>query len=239
MTDTTAGQLHLYPDAPPDAVVRFLKDENLERLTTVAQAKTNRRIHILAINHRRSALQSDKIRQGLSAAINRDAILKEVYRVAGMEKAHEALTGPFPVKSWATPKDGKDATLYRPGAGGLFDEALRERKIKLRLIYAKDDPLNAAAATRIKAQIEQASADKAGKPIVEIDAVGLAPEAFRDKLRLEFDFDLALTTFDYQDDLFSLAALFDPEAVGRGGRNQLGYLARTRTQLRPTAGSGG
>ena len=33
---------------------------------------------------------------------NRDAILKDVYR-AGDEKAHAALTGPFPVHSWATP----------------------------------------------------------------------------------------------------------------------------------------
>ena len=115
--------------------------------------------------------------------------------------------------------------LYRPGAGGLFAEALKDRTLKLRLIYAKDDPLNAQAAARIKAQIQQASADKAGKPIVEVEETPLAPETFREKLRLEFDYDLALTTFDYRDDLFSLAALLDPDAASRGGRNLCGYLA--------------
>jgi peptide/nickel transport system substrate-binding protein len=223
--DTLAGQLHLYPDAPPDAVVRFQKDENLERLTTVAAAKTNRRIHLLAVNHRRPELQNDKIRQGLSAAINREAILKEVYRVTGLERAHRALTGPFPVKSWATPKDAKEVPLYRPGAGGPVVDALRDRTIKLKLIYPKDDPLTDLAAQKIKGQIEQAAADKTGKPIVEIVPDPLPPETFREKLRLEFGFDLALTTFDYTDDLYSLAALLDPESAGRGGRNFCGYLA--------------
>jgi peptide/nickel transport system substrate-binding protein len=223
--DTLAGQLHLYPDAPLDAVVQFRKDENLERLTTTEAAKTNRRIHLLAVNHRRPELQSDKVRQGLSAAINREAILKEVYRVTGLEKAHRAMTGPFPVKSWATPKDAKEVPLFRPGAGGLFTEALANRTIKLKLIHANDDPLVALAARKIKEQIEQASADKAGKPTVEIDVKDYPPETFREKLRLEFDFDLALTTFDYADDLYSLAAFLDPESAGRGGRNVCGYLA--------------
>ncbi|HVK12992.1 MAG TPA: ABC transporter substrate-binding protein [Gemmataceae bacterium] len=223
--DTVGGQLHLYPDAPSDAVTRFRKDENLARLTTVATAKTNRRIHLLAVNHRRTELQSDKVRQGLSAAINREAILKEVYRVAGLEKAHHALTGPFPLKSWATPKDAKEAALFRPGAGGLFDEALQGRPIKLRLLYPSDDPLATLAATKIREQVQESSADKAGKPTVEIALDGKPPETFREKLRLEFDFDLALTTFDYGDDLFSLAPLLDPESAGRGGRNIFGYLA--------------
>ena len=36
----------------------------------IAAAGVNRRVHILAVNHRQAALQSDKVRQGLSAAIN-------------------------------------------------------------------------------------------------------------------------------------------------------------------------
>jgi hypothetical protein len=144
--------------------------------------------------------------------------------VAGLERAHQALTGPFPVKSWATPKES--VALYRPGAGGLLADALKGQPIKpLRLIYVNDDPLNAQAANRIKAQIQEAAADKAGKPLVEVEVAPLDPAVFGEKLRLEFDYDLALTTFDYRDDLYSLAGLLDPEAADRGGRNLLGYLA--------------
>ena len=50
----------------------------------------------------------------------------------------------------------------------------------------------------------------------------LGPQVYREKVYLEHDFDIALTTFDYRDDLYSLAGLLDPDAVGpdgRGGRN--------------------
>src|SRR5262245_66400581 len=99
---------------------------------SVAVATVNRRVHMLAVNHRQTALQSDRLRQGLSAAINREAILKELFR-GGNENAHAALTGPFPPKSWATPPTGKRAALYKPGAGGLITDAQGGRPIHLRL----------------------------------------------------------------------------------------------------------
>jgi peptide/nickel transport system substrate-binding protein len=225
--DVPAGQLHLFPDPPGDLIPRFRNDAALKDIMRVQTAATNRRIHILAINHKNADLQNDKVRQGLSAAINRDAILTEVFRSGNKdEKIHEALAGPFPVKSWATPQAAREVILYKPGAGGLFTEALTGgRKIKLSLLFDAEDPKNALVCQRIKAQVEEASANKDGKPLVQIEPQGATTEKFREKLYQEHGYDLALTTFDYRDDLYSLAGLLDPEATGRDARNFLNYMA--------------
>jgi ABC-type transport system substrate-binding protein len=225
--DVSAGQLHLYPDCPVEMAGRFQTEQGLKEVMRVRTAQTNRRIHILAINHRVPALQKDTVRQGLSAVIDRDAILKAVYR-AGNDKAHAALTGPFPIKSWATPPTAKDAPLSKPGGGGLIAEGINNGTIRLRLMFDKEDPKAKAVCDLMKTQIEQGTQNKDGKAMVEIDLKELSSRDYQTKLYVEHDFDLALATFDYRDDLYSLAGLLDPEAVGpdggRGGRNFLGYL---------------
>ena len=223
-SDVGAGQLHIYPDAPADLAARFRGDPGLKDVMRVQPARTNRRVHILAVNHRQPPLQNDKVRQGLSAAINREAILKEVYR-AGDEKAHAALTGPFPVRCWATPPKGPP--LSKLGGGGLIEEGLAKKATRMRLTYDRDDPKGKAVCQQMKAQLEQATTDMGGKALLQIDLVDLPTETFREKVYLEHDYDLALTTFDYRDDLYSLAGLLDPDGVGpenRGGRNFLNYL---------------
>lgn len=225
--DVSSGQLHLYPDAPPDMAARLRDEAGLKEVMRVRTARANRRVHILAINHRVPALQNEEVRQGLSAVVNRDAILKAVYRI-GNDKSHAPLTGPFPVHSWATPPTAKDAPLSKPGGGGLITRGLNNQQTRLRLTYDKEDPRAKAVCDLIKAQIEQGTQNKDGKPILEIELKDLPAKDYRVKLHLEHDFDLALATFDYRDDLYSLAGLLDPEAVGpdggRGGRNFLGYL---------------
>jgi ABC-type transport system substrate-binding protein len=225
--DVSAGQLHLYPDCPGDMAARMQNEQGLKEVMRVHKAQTNRRIHILAINHRVPALQKDTVRQGLSAVIDREAILKAVYR-AGDEKAHVALTGPFPLKSWATPPTAKDAPLSKPGGGGLIAEGLNNGPVHLRLTFNQEDPRAKAVCDLMKVQIEQGTQNKDGKPLVEIDLKELKSSDYQTKLYVEHDFDLALATFDYRDDLYSLSGLLDPEAVGpdggRGGRNFLGYL---------------
>jgi ABC-type transport system substrate-binding protein len=231
--DVKGGQLQLYPDAPAELVPPLRSEPGVKDTVRVEVAKVNRRIHILAINHRQTVLQSDKLRQGLSAAINRDAILKDVYR-AGDPKAHAAMTGPFPLHCWATPASAREAPLYRPGAGGLIFEGLAGRtRTTLRLAYVTDDPKagqpkNQLACQLIKTQIELASADKNGKPLITIELQALPADKFKEKVHLEFDYDLALTTFDYRDDLYSLSGLLDPEAVSRNvnARNFMGYLSQ-------------
>ena len=225
--DVTSGQLHIFPDAPQDMVNRFRAEDGLKDTMRVRSAKADRRVYILAVNHRQPNLQSDKVRQGISALVNREAILKAVYRL-GDEKAHVALTGPFPLRSWATPPTAKDAPLSKPGGGGLIAEGLGNQPIRLRLTCNKEDAKARATCQLIKLQVEEGSRNKEGKPLIELDVKELSATDYQVKLYLEHDFDLALTTFDYRDDLYSLASLLDPEAVGpdggRGGRNFLGFL---------------
>lgn len=224
--DVAAGQLHIYPDAPPDLAARFQNDDGLKTVLRVRKAVTNRRIHLLAINHRQPVLQNDQVRQGLSAVIDREAILKAVYRT-GNDRTHAALTGPFPVPAWATPPTAKNVPLFKLGGGALVAEGLNNRPARLRLTFEQDDPKAGQVGQLIKAQVEQGTA-RDGKPLIAIELKGLSPRDYQDKVYLEHDYDLALTTFDYRDDLYSLAGLLDPEAVGpdggRGGRNFLGYL---------------
>ena len=222
-TDVTAGQLHIYPDLPLDMVTRFRTEEGIKDTVRVFQMPENRRIQMLAINHRQVSLQNEKFRQGLSAAINREAILKELFR-PGDEKRHQALTGPFPVKSWATPISAREVPLYKPGAGGLLAEGqAKQRVTSLRLCYVNDDPKNGQVCQIIKSQIEKASGGD--RPAMTVDLTPMTPERFREKVFLEHDYDLALTTYDYRNELFSLSGLLDQDAAGRNGRNFLGYLA--------------
>lgn len=219
--DVAAGQLHFYPDAPPEAVARTRQEDALRGALNVVKTKTNRRIHLLAINHRRLDLQNDKLRQGLSAAIDREQILKDLYRPTD-PLAHVALTGPFPPKCWATPETARTASLHKPGAGGLIEEGLAGKKITLRLTFNKTEAKQTEVAQMLKGHIEKATA---GRSKVQIDLVALDGERFREKVYMEHDYDLALTTFDYRDDLYSLGGLLDPTASGRHARNFMGYLA--------------
>jgi peptide/nickel transport system substrate-binding protein len=221
-----SGQLHLYPDAPIGQAIRLRSEKGLTETMRVQAADTNRRVHMLAVNHRRTDLQNDKVRQGLAAAINRDGILTDVFSY-GDAKAHIALTGPFPLRCWATPSTARNAPLYKAGAGGLINEGLNGRRIRLKLIFAKDavNLSNLKVCQLIQKQIEQSSLDKDGKPSVEIDVQALTPEKFHEKLHLEFEYDLALTTFDYRDGTYSLDSILDPDASLRAGRNYLGYMA--------------
>jgi peptide/nickel transport system substrate-binding protein len=220
--DVASGQLHLYSDAPSEMVARVLQSEKLSNVIRVEKSQTNRRIHLLAVNHRRLAMQNEKLRQGLLTAIDRETILNDLFRKEGT-KGHQALTGPFPLECWATPVAARNTPLFKPGAGGLMAEALKE-PLDLKLLYNKDEAKGLAVCQAIKGQLEQAST-MGSRQLIRVEIVGLDADKYREKLYLEHDYDLALTSFDYQDDLFSLSEWLDPSAAGRNGRNFLGYLA--------------
>jgi peptide/nickel transport system substrate-binding protein len=222
ITDVNAGQLHLLPDCPPEIAARFPVEENLREVMRAFRVKENRRIHILAINHRRPDMQNERLRQGISAAIDRESILKNLFR-QGEVGIHRSLTGPFPVDCWATPEAARGIPLFKPGAGGLISEGIGEKVLRLKLVHF-DDQKTGQACQMIKNQIEAASM-RGDKPMVQIDTVPLAAEPFRIKIQLERDYDLAYLPFDYRDHLYSLGSFLDPGAGERQGRNTTGYLA--------------
>ena len=192
-------------------------------------AAVNRRVHILAVNLNRPYLQSRDVRQGISMAIDRDDILREVFR-AGKPDFHKPMTGPFPPSSWANPK--------APGAAvPLLNRDLAVAKLKafladgstqneLTLSYPADDPQSAAACAKIKSQVEGLLKDAPRKLIINLEAVPL--RELMTRVQDEHRYDLAYIPFDYPDDWhpFALGEMLDPAAAGRGGRNWFSFRVR-------------
>ena len=142
--DFRGDRLHVLPDVPTTQLAQFTADNNLNGRVRVATADDPRRVWALAINHRRPALANPDLRRALTHAIDRERVLNEVYRVQDRPGLHQALTGPFPPKSWASP---------RPSTGmpSLFNRDLAAAKMRayltspgavptMALLYPADDP---------------------------------------------------------------------------------------------------
>lgn len=223
------GGLHILTDVPTAEVEKFRSQ--LAGRAQVYTATNGRRVHVLALNHRRPALQSKLLRQGLMMAIDREQILNDVFR-AGRAEFHRALTGPYPPQSWATTKGPSGQTV--PLVNGdlaltrirnyLFDMGA---KAELTLSYPDGDPQAALACQKIKAQIEGLFKDAPGRKL----AIALEPLPLRDlmvRVEDEHRYDLAYVPFDYPDDWypFALGGMLDPLAADRGGRNWTGFQSK-------------
>ena len=206
VNEVRSDRIHVLTDVPTAELPNYEALPN----ATVATAANPHRIQILAINHRIAALQNPEVRRGIQAAIQREAILNDVFR-AGQKQYHRALTGPFPPDSWAVPKGA--ASLDRAST------KIVTAATPLTLIYPMDDPLAKAACDRIAKQVSDAG--------LALIAEGVLPRMFVLRLESEHRYDLAYTNFDYPDDWYpqALAQLLDGSASNRGGRNFLGYLA--------------
>ncbi|VTR94295.1 Extracellular solute-binding protein family 5 OS=Thermoanaerobacter italicus (strain DSM 9252 / Ab9) GN=Thit_0815 PE=4 SV=1: SBP_bac_5 [Gemmata massiliana] len=223
------GGLHVLTDVPTAEIEKYRAA--LGKTVRDYTATNNRRVHMLALNHRRPALQSKLLRQGLMLAIDREAILNDVYR-SGKTEFHRAMTGPFPPRCWANPKGSngqvvqllnRDLALTR-FRNYLFDMGA---KSELELIYPSDDPQATVVCTKIKEQIESLFKDAPGRKLT----IKLVPQAFRElMLRVEDEhrFDIAYVPFDYPDDWypFALGAMLDSAAGERGGRNWTGFQTK-------------
>lgn len=228
-TDIAEGRLHLVLDVSPADVARYRDDPQTLGKVSSHKLTLNRRVYMLAVNHRRSSLQNVDLRRGLGAAIDREAILQDVFRPEGSKDGHLALTGPFPLQSWATPEKARrpEAAIFnRSLAGGLLAAAAGRDSIRLSLIYPDDDPLAARACDRIREQVEAATKKTANDaPAVVITPQPVPYRQFAERVHRNHDYELAYVPHDYADDLFSLSPLFDPDADGIGGRNFTGYLS--------------
>jgi len=226
------NRLHILTDVPTAELDKFaIPGSGLVGKVVPVTAANNRRIYMLAVNHRRPTMQSKLLRQGLSMAIDREAILNEVFR-AGKGEFHHSMTGPFPPNSWAEPRGASGqriALVNRDLAVTRLQAYLTDRgaKTEISLLYPSDDPLAADACAKIKLQVEGLFKDSPGRAIV----LRLEPLPLSDLLlRVEDEhrYDLAYVPFDYPDDWypFALGAMLDPLAADRGGRNWMGFLGK-------------
>lgn len=226
-------KLHLLPDIPTVDLERFWgPGSGLADRVQVATVTQHRRIHILAINLERPYLQRKPLRQALSLAIDREAILDDVFRgnQAQYRRFHKVLTGPFPAHSWAA--GSKPGSLTnRDLAVQRLQEYLSEPGVTTTLIlsYPQEDPRAALACTQIKTQIETLFEKRL--------TLQLEPVSTREllvRVHEEHRYDLAYIPFDYPDDWYpyALAALLDRNAVMRNGRNCFSFR---KPETRPDA----
>lgn len=246
---TAAAALNVSPPA------HLLLDLSAEQAAQVrahgvhsVQVLPNRRIHFLAINHRKAILQNRELRQAFAAAIDRDSILDECFRgkhpvykkldgagaalgVAGAYlgaaalDAHHSLTGPFPAQSWAcAPVSRVPVKIYDAERARSLLSRVKEkvREMSLTLKYPEKEPAIEQACQRLVGQLQAAAA---GVPVsLKIQLVPLPPRTLQDAL-LKHDYDLAYTYWDYSSEYYWLWPLFDPgaDALAPGGSNFLGY----------------
>ena len=222
LNEVRGDRIHILPDVPTKDLPKY---EQQDRAAVVTPA-VNRRIHLLAINHRQPQLRSAEVRRGLSTAIDREGILNDVFR-AGQKRYHKALAGPFPTESWAAarPLGGPAPALFdRDTAAGKFRAGVKAA-LPLTLLYPDDEPLAYDACSKIKKQIEEAGAESR----VTIALEPVSPRELIRRVEKEHRYELAYVTFNYCDDWFplGLALLLDPSAAGENGRNFTGYLEKS------------
>jgi len=223
-------KLHVLPDIPTADIPKYAGQGKIGDRVNVVTASTNRRVHILAINLQRSYLQSKPLRQGISMAIDRDDILREVFR-AGHPEYHKAMTGPYPPGSWANPKliGASPALINRDLAVARLKTYLSGTapKTDIELAFPKDDPRADEACRKIKAQIEALTKDGPGGRKLVINLNGIPMSELMTRVEAEHRYDLAYIPFDYPDDWhpFGLGAALDSAAASRGGRNWFSFLA--------------
>lgn len=229
------GKLHILPDLSP-AELKLALDPSGAALGgkgQVVTAATNRRVHILAVNHRRTPLQNLDLRKGIALAIDRDEILNELFRVTAPQHKRftAAMSGPFPPTSWGTVKAAGDRTVplvNRPDAGVRLKRYLAVPGVKaeLDLIYSTGDPTAQAVCEKIKQHVESLTKDAPVKLTLKV--VGVEPRDLHRVVFIEHRYDLAYVPYDYPDDWhpLGLAAMLDPGAANPGGRNFTEFLAQ-------------
>ena len=223
---THTGELAVLKPAPQPAVDGPRPAGKLEvNIGTAGRVDTlfGRRVYFLAVNHQDPKLGGDagrELRRFLAFAIQRDAILTACFR-AGFAKHHQPLTGPFPPDTWPChdhPARLDDADLARTIRKSVVG------KIDLELKYPDGDP---AVTEACKLMAEQVAGLNAGVTI-KPKAVPVA-----DYYRVVFqerDFQLAYWHYDYADDWFSPAGLFDPGSQEFLGRNFMRYMPPAEMQ---------
>ncbi len=225
------GKLHLLPDISTSDIEKYSNTSAPGSRFEVVTATTNRRVHILAMNLRRSYLQNKSLRQGISMAIDREEILREVFR-AGKPEFHRSMTGPYPPNSWCEPKvlGGSPPLMNRDLAVARLKTYLEGTapKTDFELAYPSGDPKAEAVCQRIKSQIEKLTKDGPQGRSLTINLKELPTRELFVKVQDERPggYDLAYVPFDYPDDWhpYGLGAALDPQAAGRGGRNWFGFL---------------
>jgi hypothetical protein len=220
------GDVRLAVGVPTEKLAELLSPvPGLPEGTLKAVAPPHRRIHLLAIRHTHAALKDDRVRRAVAHAIDRDAILTDTFR-AGQPKFHRPLAGPFPPHArWANHPNPEPDSPAR-SADRLFNPD-KAKSLLAAAGFTPDKPL------RLKVKFSQADDSRDKRVVGEIVrrveelkvGLELTPEGVDDlSAALKAgDFELAYTTHDYANHLYSLGGLLESTLTGPGQANYFGF----------------
>ena len=210
------GKLDLLPEVPLEKVSALRKTAGV----TVAGPLPTRRIYMLAVNHRRTSLDSAALRKAIALAIPRDKILKDFFRGDLGDQVHQPLCGPFPSGSWACPRKtddlGKGDTLFNLNAAKVAAQSAKKGKLALELKYPQEDVAAGKAMDFLAKHLNaELGLNITPKPVTLLN--------LRDDVVKDHEYDLAYFWYDYPDPTFWLWPMLDSRSAGIGGANFLGY----------------
>jgi ABC-type transport system substrate-binding protein len=226
--DLRDGKIDLVLGVPTEQLPNFRTPELARRISDVTLR--SQRIWMLAVNHRKPELGQEAgtfLRRALAHAIDREEIVR-AFKAGTLY--HRPLTGPFPPDTWATPTSPPPGPLYRPErAQAMAKQAKAPAQLSLK---CGNDAQSRVACEMIKQQIERIGLG------IRIEVVPLSTDTLHQAVYMTHDFELAYLPYDYNE-VYSLNGLLDPEAMGPGERNFLGYtpeqgLSRLLSQIRGT-----
>lgn len=182
-----------------------------------ANVLANPRIWFLAPNYRKPAWQNENLRHAVSLSLDREALLQEVFRGQG-KKQHRALTGPYPLGSWAYNPDltPDKVTAFNPSmARQRAQSSGFSGTLKLRFPVEDEQAANACAA------IQKAVEQHAGLRLT-LEAMP-SQQIAADLASENPTFDLLYWHYDFPNETLSLWPLLDPRAISPNGQNFFGY----------------
>lgn len=182
-------------------------------------ALANPRIYFLAFNFRNPVFQNDALREAIGKAVDRETILREVFRGKG-RPYHQVLTGPYPNGSWAVPEGsgpGKVQGFQPSRAATQMNQAKASgaNLSSLTISFAEEDLNAAKACEKIKENLEKLglAVKLKGMPALQLQA---------DLQSERPTFEAVYTHYDFPNELLSLWPLFDTSSVTPLGQNFMG-----------------
>ena len=178
---------------------------------------SNPRVCFLAPNYRRPAMQNEDLRRAIAFAIDRERILREVFRGRD-QKHHQALYGPFPLGSWAYHPEYDPAknSPYNPAKAREALQRVKAAPGPLVLRYASDVPGTRPACEQIRDMLQAIGLTVTLNPLPTRQLVA-------DLAKDRPDFDLLYWHYDFDNETLSLWPLFAPAPAAAPGRNVLAY----------------
>ena len=212
--DFDNGRINVITELGPEHVNYF--DSLGEKRARLCSYQT-RAVYFLALNHRRKPFQNRELRLAILSAFDRHEVVRYTFK-GGKEggQAHRVITGPYPSMTWPYDDSIKEHPYNPTEAKNTVQRLSQEgplSEITLKCPGRDHDTLRAC----------RYIADKLRSAGFSVRLESRPEAALERELRRTHDFDIVYTRFSL-DERLDVSPLFDPQCMGPGGSNYLGYV---------------